>query len=134
MRWKPRNKKQKKNQDFKNSSQRKIQSLYLLWIEITRVSLPTSTHLTFTTDTESLRRIYILVLPFLGEMEIQRMSSITHGNDDARLESAAGIAPKKGMVLPFTPLAMSFDSVNYFVDMPPVSILDFFFFFFFNLN
>ncbi|XP_010545667.1 PREDICTED: ABC transporter G family member 29 [Tarenaya hassleriana] len=26
---------------------------------------------------------------------------------------------KKGMVLPFTPLAMSFDSVNYYVDMPP---------------
>ncbi|GKD30533.1 ABC transporter G family member 35-like protein [Tanacetum coccineum] len=25
---------------------------------------------------------------------------------------------KKGMILPFTPLAMSFDSVNYFVDMP----------------
>ncbi|KAK9054723.1 hypothetical protein SSX86_025802 [Deinandra increscens subsp. villosa] len=27
-------------------------------------------------------------------------------------------ASKKGMVLPFTPLAMSFDSMNYFVDMP----------------
>nr|XP_043614363.1 ABC transporter G family member 35-like [Erigeron canadensis] len=27
-------------------------------------------------------------------------------------------APKKGMILPFTPLAMSFDSMNYFVDMP----------------
>nr|GEV41443.1 ABC transporter G family member 29-like [Tanacetum cinerariifolium] len=25
---------------------------------------------------------------------------------------------KKGMILPFTPLAMSFDSMNYFVDMP----------------
>ncbi|KAK1434146.1 hypothetical protein QVD17_11064 [Tagetes erecta] len=29
-----------------------------------------------------------------------------------------GIARKKGMVLPFTPLAMSFDSMSYFVDMP----------------
>ncbi|KAG0499329.1 hypothetical protein HPP92_004020 [Vanilla planifolia] len=28
------------------------------------------------------------------------------------------VAPKKGMVLPFAPLAMSFDEVNYFVDMP----------------
>ncbi|XP_076952064.1 ABC transporter G family member 35-like [Bidens hawaiensis] len=27
-------------------------------------------------------------------------------------------APKKGMVLPFTPLSMSFDNMNYFVDMP----------------
>ncbi|KAK4479596.1 hypothetical protein RD792_015114 [Penstemon davidsonii] len=27
--------------------------------------------------------------------------------------------PKTGMVLPFTPLALSFDNVNYFVDMPP---------------
>ncbi|KAM0032051.1 putative ABC-type xenobiotic transporter [Helianthus debilis subsp. tardiflorus] len=27
-------------------------------------------------------------------------------------------ASKKGMVLPFTPLAMSFDNMNYFVDMP----------------
>ncbi|KAJ0709581.1 putative ABC-type ferric hydroxamate transporter [Helianthus annuus] len=27
-------------------------------------------------------------------------------------------APKKGMILPFTPLSMSFDNMNYFVDMP----------------
>ncbi|XP_042048272.1 ABC transporter G family member 29-like [Salvia splendens] len=27
---------------------------------------------------------------------------------------------KRGMVLPFTPLAMSFEDVNYYVDMPPV--------------
>lgn len=46
----------------------------------------------------------------------------TTRNDDTRLETAAGIAPKRGMILPFTPLAMSFDSVKYFVDMPPVSI------------
>ncbi|XP_042054242.1 ABC transporter G family member 29-like [Salvia splendens] len=29
-------------------------------------------------------------------------------------------ADKRGMVLPFTPLAMSFEDVNYYVDMPPV--------------
>ncbi|XP_019056482.1 PREDICTED: ABC transporter G family member 36-like [Tarenaya hassleriana] len=33
-------------------------------------------------------------------------------------DSANAVAPKRGMVLPFTPLAMSFDSVKYFVDMP----------------
>ncbi|KAM7254437.1 hypothetical protein ACFE04_003817 [Oxalis oulophora] len=36
----------------------------------------------------------------------------------ASSEAANGIAPKRGMVLPFTALAMSFDSVNYYVDMP----------------
>lgn len=30
------------------------------------------------------------------------------------------VAHKKGMVLPFTPLAMSFDNMSYFVDMPQV--------------
>lgn len=33
---------------------------------------------------------------------------------------------KKGMILPFQPLAMTFHNVKYFVDMPKVSILDFF--------
>jgi hypothetical protein len=32
------------------------------------------------------------------------------------------VVPKRGMVLPFTPLAMSFDSVNYYVHMPSVRI------------
>lgn len=30
------------------------------------------------------------------------------------------MSTKKGMVLPFTPLALSFDDVKYFVDMPAV--------------
>lgn len=56
-------------------------------------------------------------------MAIQRMSSRSNvsRNEDSSLGSARGVAPKKGMVLPFTPLSMSFDNVNYFVDMPPVS-------------
>ncbi|OVA12443.1 Glycoside hydrolase [Macleaya cordata] len=59
------------------------------------------------------------------ELALQRMSSRmkSHGpgsrNSDTALEAANGVAPKRGMVLPFTPLAMSFDEVNYFVDMPP---------------
>ncbi|XP_030464607.2 ABC transporter G family member 35-like isoform X2 [Syzygium oleosum] len=57
-------------------------------------------------------------------MELRRMSSRTNANGlsrnaDSILESARGVAVKRGMVLPFTPLAMSFDSVNYYVDMPP---------------
>ncbi|KAK8541889.1 hypothetical protein V6N12_014510 [Hibiscus sabdariffa] len=57
------------------------------------------------------------------EMEIRRMSSRTNPNGmsrtDSSLDAAIGVAPKRGMVLPFTPLAMSFDTVNYYVDMPP---------------
>ncbi|PKA46824.1 Pleiotropic drug resistance protein 12 [Apostasia shenzhenica] len=34
------------------------------------------------------------------------------------VDDAIVVAPKRGMVLPFTPLAMSFDEVNYSVDMP----------------
>lgn len=59
-------------------------------------------------------------------MELRRMSSRASPNGlsrnpDSTLEGANGVAPKRGMVLPFTPLAMSFDEVNYYVDMPPVS-------------
>ncbi|KAL3720970.1 hypothetical protein ACJRO7_005737 [Eucalyptus globulus] len=58
------------------------------------------------------------------DMELRRMSSRTNANGESRnaysnLESARGVAAKSGMVLPFAPLAMSFDNVNYYVDMPP---------------
>ncbi|KAL0463859.1 UNVERIFIED_CONTAM: ABC transporter G family member 36 [Sesamum latifolium] len=58
------------------------------------------------------------------EMAVQRMSSRSSVHELSRSDSssvgiARGVAPKRGMVLPFTPLAMSFDDVNYFVDMPP---------------
>ncbi|CAN1836619.1 ABC transporter G family member 36, partial [Linum perenne] len=62
--------------------------------------------------------------PRLGEMSMMRMSSSSNTNgidSSSNLDSstASGVAPKRGMILPFTPLAMSFDSVNYYVDMPP---------------
>lgn len=58
------------------------------------------------------------------EMNMQRMSSKsnTNGlkrNSSSLIEEANGVAAKKGMILPFSPLAMSFDTVNYYVDMPP---------------
>lgn len=40
-------------------------------------------------------------------------------NSSSSIEGANGVATKKGMILPFSPLAMSFDTVNYYVDMPP---------------
>ena len=62
-----------------------------------------------------------------GEVAMQRMSSggdsSGRRNADSLLEPATGVAPKRGMVLPFQPLAMSFDSVNYYVDMPAVRTL-----------
>lgn len=64
----------------------------------------------------------IFLIP--GEMMLQRMSGRVSGglhySADIALDAATGVAPKRGMVLPFTPLAMSFDDVSYFVDMPPV--------------
>lgn len=62
---------------------------------------------------------------FSEEMALRRISSgasrAHNRNSDLDLEVAAGVAPKRGMVLPFTPLAMSFNDVNYYVDMPVVS-------------
>lgn len=56
------------------------------------------------------------------EMVMQRISSRANPNEisrnDSALDSAGGVTPKRGMVLPFAPLAMSFDEVNYYVDMP----------------
>ncbi|XP_024968958.1 ABC transporter G family member 35-like isoform X4 [Cynara cardunculus var. scolymus] len=45
-------------------------------------------------------------------MEMQHVRSRSESYD------SYGGGRKKGMVFPFTPLAMSFDSMNYFVDMP----------------
>ncbi|KAG0616226.1 hypothetical protein M758_5G099800 [Ceratodon purpureus] len=42
-------------------------------------------------------------------------------SDDAYEQSmmdANGVAPKRGMVLPFTPLSIAFHHINYFIDMP----------------
>ncbi|XP_057454408.1 ABC transporter G family member 36-like [Lotus japonicus] len=51
------------------------------------------------------------------EVAMQRMSSQAN-NGLRNTDSGTEGAPRKGMILPFQPLAMSFDSVNYFVDMP----------------
>ncbi|CAK9313159.1 unnamed protein product [Citrullus colocynthis] len=57
-------------------------------------------------------------------MTIWQMSSRSTGSGrcgdrDTNSPLSNGVNTKRGMVLPFTPLAMSFDSVNYYVDMPP---------------
>ncbi|XP_022777195.1 ABC transporter G family member 36-like isoform X2 [Durio zibethinus] len=53
------------------------------------------------------------------EMAIQGIRSQSNSNGINRNVNSTQEAAKKAMILPFTPLAMSFDKVNYYVDMPP---------------
>ncbi len=61
-----------------------------------------------------------------GEIAIQPNCKNANGNrynrNESNLDTATGVAPKRGMVVPFTPLAMAFDDVRYYVDMPAVRI------------
>ena len=60
---------------------------------------------------------------YAAEMQIRQMGSRSTnlaGNNEVALVTAIGVAPKQGMILPFQPLAMSFEDVNYLVDMPPI--------------
>ncbi|MFS8000103.1 putative ABC-type xenobiotic transporter [Helianthus anomalus] len=59
----------------------------------------------------------------VSKEETPRMEGQTEGNTEEELERRRpntnnAKAHKKGMVLPFTPLSMSFNNMNYFVDMP----------------
>lgn len=67
-------------------------------------------------------RIKLINEIFLGEMNILYATSKSYMNSSG---SVANTVQKKGMILPFTPLAMSFDSVNYYVDMPSVRFYSF---------
>jgi ABC-type cobalamin/Fe3+-siderophores transport system ATPase subunit len=58
-----------------------------------------------------------------GEVQMQerngagdRVSSVSFASDAS--DAVAGVAPKRGMILPFQPLAISFDDIKYYVDMP----------------
>jgi hypothetical protein len=50
-----------------------------------------------------------------------RVSSVSFASDAS--DAVAGVAPKRGMILPFQPLAISFDDIKYYVDMPAVCCL-----------
>jgi len=54
----------------------------------------------------------------LGEgLNSAGMAAISHSGSS---NSAVG-NPRRGMVLPFQPLSLAFDHINYYVDMPAVS-------------
>jgi hypothetical protein len=60
---------------------------------------------------------------YAAKMQIKQMSSQSTnlaGDNGLALETATGVAPKRGMILPFQLLAMSFEDVKHFVDMPPL--------------
>jgi hypothetical protein len=59
----------------------------------------------------------------LTNPEQLRCSSISSANSD-RFDAVAlanGVKAKRGMVLPFQPLAMAFHHISYAIDMPAVS-------------
>ncbi|KAI3695946.1 hypothetical protein L1987_78952 [Smallanthus sonchifolius] len=62
---------------------------------------------------------FILALTYLNPLGSSRT---VVPNEDEQLKSAEDdqeiVAKKKGMVLPFQPLSLAFDHVNYYVDMP----------------
>jgi ABC-type multidrug transport system ATPase subunit/ABC-type multidrug transport system permease subunit len=58
-----------------------------------------------------------------GEVQMQdrngagdRVSSVSFASDAS--DAVAGVEPKRGMILPFQRLAISFDDIKYYVDMP----------------
>lgn len=46
---------------------------------------------------------------------------VRNKSEGSNSATTANTISKRGMVLPFTPLSIAFDHVNYFVDMPAVS-------------
>nr|POF20091.1 abc transporter g family member 42 [Quercus suber] len=58
----------------------------------------------------------------INENQMREMQCLeTSGESNTKEPSSMAadeVASKRGMILPFTPLTMSFDSVNYYVDMP----------------
>ena len=46
-------------------------------------------------------------------------------NNDTKIKTSAIDNSKKGMILPFQPLTMTFHNLNYYVDMPKVYSLNF---------
>lgn len=65
----------------------------------------------------------VIVSDEIREVRLSSRLSNSSSNGIARVMSVGSneAAPRRGMVLPFSPLSMCFDDVNYYVDMPAVS-------------
>ncbi|CAI9281132.1 unnamed protein product [Lactuca saligna] len=55
---------------------------------------------------------------FVANGSNSRIIEMQLGQSGSNSYDSNGGVSRKGMILPFTPLAMSFDGINYFVDMP----------------
>ncbi|XP_059641743.1 ABC transporter G family member 42-like isoform X1 [Cornus florida] len=51
------------------------------------------------------------------EMTVRQVNNQS-GANEASIQASDGVATRRGMILEFKPLSMSFDSVTYYVDMP----------------
>jgi len=60
-------------------------------------------------------------MPALEKQQAVVSKENTEENRAENGSKSKSIDVKRGMVLPFTPLTMSFDNVNYYVDMPKVT-------------
>ena len=66
---------------------------------------------------QNARCLDLCELDWVEIMTLTRHCGVVLGGNSFRESSA-----EKGMVLPFTPLAMSFSDVHYYVDVPAVSL------------
>jgi len=55
-------------------------------------------------------------------IELLQLGTDSQISPDGRREIIGAGTRKRGMVLPFTPLSITFDNIKYSVDMPQVSI------------
>ncbi|KAM0890718.1 hypothetical protein ACQ4PT_026875 [Festuca glaucescens] len=74
----------------------------------------------FTLSLTYLNRNTVIVSEEMKEMRLSARLSNSSSNGISRVMSVGSNepAPRRGMVLPFSPLSMCFDDVNYYVDMP----------------
>eukprot|EP00250_Pteridium_aquilinum_P022353 c25359_g2_i2 orf=102-4673(+) len=52
------------------------------------------------------------------QVKCSRRSGMSLNRSSSQFDGSNGAALKKGMILPFQPLALAFDTINYYVDMP----------------
>eukprot|EP01018_Ginkgo_biloba_P026506 Gb_37007 [translate_table: standard] len=69
-------------------------------------------------DSFSLGQPRDIQLASVGTLQRRRSSNVSNSSRSDSVINSARDAGKRGMVLPFQPLSLVFDNVNYYVDMP----------------
>jgi hypothetical protein len=73
----------------------------------------------FTFNPHSMMFLIVLVDKVLEQLRGQSPNT----SDRSHMNASVRITPGRGMILPFEPLSMSFNEINYYVDMPAVCCL-----------